>query len=246
MAKARPADRATPPDARGTNARLQEAMAWLERHATPHPREGLARFGIVTADRVLGVSMADTKRLGAALGRDQSLAEALWRTGVYDARMLAGFVGDPAVITAAQMNRWCRQFDNWAYGDTLSFHLFDRTPHAWAMVDTWSTSRAEFVRRTAFALLWSLALHDRTADEARFVHGLTHIETGAADERHFVSKAVTMALRAMGRRGPRVHAAAVVVAARLAASADPAPRRVGRDALRVLQKTAPRPRRRET
>ena len=214
-------------------------MAWLEDHATAHPRAGLARYGIVTADRVLGVSMADTKRLGALLGRDHALADALWRTGVFDARMLVAFVAEPAALTAAQMERWCRQTDNWAYCDTLSFHLFDRTPHAWAKVDAWSRGRGEFVKRTAFALLWSLALHDKGTDEQCFLHGLRLIEREAGDARHFVMKAVNMALRAVGRRGPRLHAEAVAAARRLAASGDAARRWVGRDALKTLLKVPP-------
>ena len=222
-------------------------MAWLEGRATAHSRAGLGRYGIVTANRVLGVSMADTKRLGALLGRDHALAEALWRTGVYDARMLVAFVAEPARLTAAQMDRWCRQSDNWAYCDTLSFHLFDRTPHAWAKVDAWSRHPGEFVKRTAFALLWSLALHDKGRDEAPFKRGLRLVEREGADPRNFVMKAVNMALRAVGRRGPRLHAEAVAVARRLAASADAAPRWVGKNALKTLLKapaskppTAPR------
>ncbi len=223
--------------ARGPHPRLEEAMSWLERHATAHTRAGLARYGIVTADRVLGVSMADTKRLGALLGRDHALADALWRTDVYDARMLVAFVAEPAALSPAEMDRWCRQTDNWAYCDTLSFHLFDRSPHAWARVDAWSGHQGEFVKRTAFALIWSLALHDRGRDEAPFRHALQLIERDAVDPRNFVMKAVNMALRAVGRRGPRLHAEAVAVARRLAASADAAPRWVGKDALKTLLKT---------
>ncbi len=217
-------------------------MAWLKDHATARTRAGLSRYGIVTAEPVLGVSMADTQRLGRMLGRDHVLAEALWCTGVFDARMLTAFVDEPARVTSAQMDRWCRQFDNWAICDTLCFHLFDRTPHAWAKVDAWSRGRGEFVKRTAFALLWSLALHDKGAAEQRFLGGLRLIEQQAVDPRHFVMKAVNMALRAVGRRGPRVHAEAVAVARRLAASGDAAPRWVGRDALKTLLKAPPTPR----
>lgn len=228
--------------ARTAHPRLDEAMAWLEGHATAHTRTGLARYGIVTADRVLGVSMADTKRLGALLGRDHRLADALWRTGVFDARMLVAFVAEPARLTAAQMDRWCRQTDNWAYCDTLSFHLFDRTPHAWTKVEAWSRQPGEFVKRTAFALLWSLALHDKGNDDAPFLRALRWVEREGADPRNFVMKAVNMALRAVGRRGPRLHAAAVAVARRLATSTDAAPRWVGKDALKTLLKAPPRAR----
>ena len=230
--------------ARGTQeapARLHEAVAWLERHATARTRAGLARYGVVTADRVLGVSVADIQTLAKRLGRDHALAAALWDTGVFEARMLAAFVDEPDRVTPAQMDRWCRTFDNWAICDTLCFHLFDRTPHAWAKVTLWNRSRHEYTKRTAFALLWSLALHDKGTGEKPFLQGLRLIERAATDERHFVKKAVGMALRAVGRRSGALHVEAMRVAERLAASDAPAARWVSRDALRTLTRTAPGP-----
>src|SRR5688572_20101936 len=91
-----------------------------------------------------GVAMRDIKALGMTLGRNHALAIALWATGVYEARMLASFVGDPERLTPAQMDRWCRDFDNWAFCDAMSFNLFDRSPHAWAKVAQWSSRRNQF------------------------------------------------------------------------------------------------------
>ena len=107
--------------------------------------------------------LRDIKTLGTKLGRNQPLALALWETGVYEARMLVSFVGDPAQLTPAQMDRWCKDFDNWAFCDAMSFNLFDRSPHAWAKVTEWSGRDKEFEKRTAFALLWSLSVHDKAA-----------------------------------------------------------------------------------
>ena len=152
--------------------------------------------------------------------------------------MLASFVGDPARISAAQMDRWCREFENWAFCDSMCFNLFDRTPHAWDKVAQWSTGKAEFVKRTAFALLWSLSLHDKSAGNERFLHGLALIEREADDERNFVKKAVSMALRAIGRRNPVLKAAASEAALRLADSISPSARWVAKDALKEL--AAPR------
>ena len=98
------------------------------------------------------------------------------------------------------MDRWCKDFDNWAICDTMCFNLFDRSPHAWAKVTQWSKRRGEFEKRTAFALLWSLSMHDKRADDKQFVRSLALIERAADDERNFVKKAVNMALRAIGKR----------------------------------------------
>ena len=116
---------------------VQAALLALERMSTKRDRDNLARFGI-TATRPFGVSMANLKVLAKRLGRNHELAAALWDTGRYEARMLATLVDDPARVTPAQMERWCRDFDNWGICDTACFVLFDRTPHAWAKVSEWS------------------------------------------------------------------------------------------------------------
>jgi 3-methyladenine DNA glycosylase AlkD len=218
-------------------ADVESALAWLKRHSSKATRDGMARYAI-PSDKALGVAMKDIKALGKTLGRNHTLADALWDTGVYEARMLASFVGDPAGLTPAQMDRWCGDFDNWAFCDAMSFNLFDRSPHAWAKVAAWSAKRGEFQKRTAFALLWGLTVHDKNVGNAPFLGGLALIERAADDDRHFVKKAVNMALRAIGKRNRPLNAAAVTTARRLARSPRPSARWVGTDALRELTSPA--------
>lgn len=216
---------------------VQSALAWLEQKSTERDRQNLTRFAIST-NKAYGVSMANMKQLAKRVGRNHELAAALWDTGWYEARMLASLIDDPACVTPAQMDRWCRDFDNWAICDTVSFALFDRTPHAWRKVEQWSRRNDEFIKRAAFALLWGLTVHDKEADDEPFLKALPLIEKAADDDRNFVKKAVNMALRAVGKRSRSLNVAAVEVARRLADSTQAAPRWVGKDALRELTSPA--------
>jgi 3-methyladenine DNA glycosylase AlkD len=215
------------------DADADAVVATLKRIGTRATRDGMARY-VIPADKAFGVPVGVLKQLAKRLGRSHELAAALWDTGWYEARMLAAFVDEPQRVTPAQMDRWRRDFDNWAVCDHACFHLFDRTPHAWRKVEQWARLPDEFGKRAAFALLWGLTVHDKCAGDERFVHGLTLAEREAADERNFVKKAVNIALRATGKRNPALRAAAVAVARRLAASPDGAARWVGKDALREL------------
>lgn len=214
-------------------AEVDSALTWLKRHSSKRNREAMARFAI-PSDHALGVSVSNIRVLGKKLGCDHALAAALWKTGVYEARMLASFVDEPARVTSAQMDRWCREFDNWAVCDTLCFALFDRTPHPWEKIAQWRKLSGEFQKRAAFALLWALSVHDKQAEDALFQKGLGYIEEAATDARNFVKKAVNMALRATGKRNLALNKAAVKVARRLGESTDATSRWVGKDALREL------------
>jgi 3-methyladenine DNA glycosylase AlkD len=221
------------------------ALAWLEKKSTDRDRANLVRFGI-NAKRAFGVSMANIQALARRLGRSHALAAALWETGRYEARMLAAFVDEPALVTPAQMDRWCRDFDNWGICDTVCFKLFDQSPHAWSKVKAWSRTSDEFGKRASFALLASLAGHDKTSGDRPFLEGLRLIERAASDQRNFVKKGVNWALRRIGTRNAALRDAATEVAQRLAESADPTARWIGKDALRELTrgrtKATPSPR----
>lgn len=217
------------------NAGVDAVLAWLAARGSAANRDGMARYGIV-APKVHGISVATLRELGRTLGRRHDLAEPLWASGWYEARMLVAFVADPARVTPAQMDRWARDFDNWAICDALTFHLFDRSPHAWTRVDRWAAKEAEFVKRAAFALLAALALHDKTAPDGAFLDRLPLVEAAAEDARNFVKKGVNWALRSIGGRNVALHEAALDLSARLAASAAPSARWVGKDALRDLSR----------
>ena len=208
-------------------------LAWLKRRGTQRTIKGMARYGII-AKRAFGVPMGTLLSLKKKLGKDHILSAALWKTGWYEARLLAALIGDSARVTRGQMNAWAAGFENWADCDTVCFHLFDRTPFAWQKAREWSRSPREFVKRGGFVLMACLALHDKTTPDKRFRAFLPLIEKGARDERNFVKKGVNWALRSIGRRSAALNKAASAVARRLARSEEAAPRWVGKDALREL------------
>ena len=214
-------------------ASVSGILATLERKGTKRNRDGMARYAIV-APKVFGVSVSTLRVMAKQIGRDHALAATLWASGWYEARMLATLVDDPAQVTRRQMDQWAKQFDNWAICDTACFHLFDRTPHAWSKVDTWSRRREEFVKRAAFALIASLGVHDKKAPDAEFLRRLPVIEAAATDDRNFVKKAVSWALRVVGRRNRALHAEAIALAERLKASDARSARWIGSDAYREL------------
>jgi 3-methyladenine DNA glycosylase AlkD len=197
----------------------------------------MLRYGIV-APKAFGVSMGGMKQIAKGLGRDHALALKLWETGWYEAQIVASLIADPERLSAAEMERWSKDFDNWGIVDTACFCLFDQSPHAWRKVEQWSRKKHEFVRRAGFALLASLALHDKTSADAVYRRQLRLIEEFASDERNFVKKGVSWALHAIGTRSAQLNKDTISLARKLSASSEPAERWVGKDALRKLSSAA--------
>lgn len=222
---------------RKSSSAVADIVSALQRHASAKLRDDMGpRYGIVTSDKVLGVSMAHMQKVAKAVAPDHALAEALWNLGLYEGRMLACMIDDPAAVSVRQMDRWRGDFDNWAVTDTVCFKLFDRTPHAPGRVLAWSRLDDEFGRRAAFALLASMALHGH-GEDADFTRGLALIEAAATDERNFVKKGVNWALRAIGgKKNAALRKSARHLAATLAAAPDKTARWIGRDAMRAFAK----------
>ena len=213
---------------------VREVLVWFEVEGSVKGRVALARYGL-PSDGAYGIGVGVLKAKAKELGRDHALALGLWASGRYEARMLATFVDDPAALTVAQLNAWAADFDNWGICDTACFHLFDRTPLAWARIKPWARATATYHKRAAFALLWALTVHDRTADDAKYLACLPLIAKAATDERDHVKKGVEMALRAVGKRNATLRVAARALAAELAASDDQTAAWIGRHAGRELR-----------
>lgn len=216
---------------------VDEAVAMLRERATRKTLEGMGRFGLPST-HALGVAVGDVHEVAKEIGTDHALALELWKTGIYEARLLCSFIDDPELVTPAQMDRWMRDFDNWGICDTVAFKLFDRTPHALAKVDAWARETGEFQKRASFALLASVALHRRDLDDREFERRLPSIEQAASDDRNFVKKSLSWALRAIAGRGGELRTSVIGLCDRLVDSKAPSARWIAKDVLRQLAKSS--------
>jgi len=214
-------------------ARADAVLREIQPLGSEHNRAGMARYGINT-ENAFGVPIPPLRKLARSLRPDHALALALWDTGNHEGRILAAFVDDPGQVGKAQMNRWAADFDSWDVCDQVCNNLFVRTPHAYDRALKWSGRKAPFVRRAAFSLMASLAVHAKNLDDRQFDPLLRAIEDAADDERNYVKKAVNWALRQIGKRNRKLHTKAIAVAEDLAERPSKSARWIARDALREL------------
>jgi 3-methyladenine DNA glycosylase AlkD len=205
--------------------------------ADPSRVGGMSRYGIQTRS-ALGIRVPELRALARELGRDHGLAAALWQTEIHEARLLATMVDDPAAVTEPQMEAWVLDLDSWDLCDQLAGNLFDRTPYVFDKALAWSTRDEEFVKRQAFALMASAAVHRKDVDDARFEAFLPSIRAGSTDDRDHVKKAVSWALRQIGKRNAALHRRAIAVAREVRRIDARSARWVAADVIRELESTA--------
>jgi 3-methyladenine DNA glycosylase AlkD len=220
-----------------TNEHCASLIDELRSAGSDANRVGMARFGIAT-ERAFGTGMPVLRTLAKVAGKNHELASALWDSGWHEARILAALVDVPSLVTREQMDSWTGEFNSWDLCDQCCSNLFSKTPHAEDMIRAWAVREEEFVKRAAFALLASLAVHSRTMSREDFIALLPLIENAASDERNFVKKAVNWALRQIGKRSLALHSEAIACAERLVNMESRSARWIARDALRELHSEA--------
>ncbi len=216
---------------------LKQVLQELKRRGNPANVEGMARFGM-TPDQRLGVSVPEMRKIARQVGKNHSLALTLWKTGIPEARIVAGMVADPHKLTEAEMDDWVTDFNSWDVCDQVCMNLFDKSPLAWKKVRDWANREEEFVKRAAFALLACLAWHDKNAEDSSFTGYFSIIREASTDERNFVKKAVNWALRHIGKRNRRLNQAAIQLAREIQDIDSKAARWIARDAIRELESEA--------
>jgi len=209
-----------------------DIVAHLRSIGTEENRAGMARFGINTAT-ALGVGNSDLRPLARKLKRSHERSLRLWESSIREARLVAAFTGEPNKISIEQCRRWAADFDSWEIVDTVA-DLFAETPFWRALIEALAEDEREFVRRTAFAMLAWSAVHRKKEPDATFLAYPPLIEKHAGDPRNFVRKAVNWALRQIGKRSTALHAPALALAEKLAASPDKTMRWIGKDAAKEL------------
>src|SRR6266436_6313312 len=209
----------------------------LKKLANPRVRAKMAHFG-VNVPKSLGISTPALHALAKHIGKDHRLAQEIWATGVHEARILATLIGESEKVTAAEMERWARDFDSWDVVDAACCYLYAQAKPAWSKAGAWSRRREEFVKRASFSLIAYLSYKDKAAPHARFARFLRVIEREAQDERSFVKKAINWALRNIGKRNVRLNREAIRCAERIQRQDSRAARWIAADALRELKSAA--------
>ncbi len=212
----------------------REIIEKLKAEADPAKVAGMAKFGI-NSKNTLGVSIPFLRKTAKEIGKDHSLAMQLWDSRIHEACILAALVEKPGMVTEKQIESWVKDFNSWDVCDQVCSNLFDKTPFAYTKAIEWSGSDREFVKRAGYVLMACLAVHDKKAEDKKFMKFFPLIVKGATDERNFVKKAVNWALRQIGKRNSNLNREAVETAEKIQLIPLKSARWIASDALREFK-----------
>ena len=209
----------------------------LKSLSNPKTVEGMARFGI-NPKNTYGVSIPEIRDLAKEIGKDHKLAQQLWSSEIHEARIIACLIDRVEDVTEGQMEKWVKDFDSWDVCDQVCMNLFDKTKFAYSKAEEWSKRKEEFVKRAGFALIASLAVHDKKAKDEDFLKFFPIIKRGSTDERNFVKKAVNWALRQIGKRNKKLNKEAIKISMEIQKINSKSAKWIASDAIKELKAKA--------
>ncbi len=213
---------------------LNEILATLDSLADPAVKASQGRFGI-QVDRSLGISLYTLRDLAKGI-KDHNLALGLWETGIHEARLLAAMVEEVDKVTREQCEQWVLDFNSWDICDNVTDDVFIYTPFAMELITTWATREEEFVKRASFAMIAEITIHRKDIPDSVLADLYPLIASASVDERNFVKKAVSWALRNIAKNRPGLRKSVRTLAEGLMDSDSKSARWVARDTLNEIQK----------
>ena len=196
---------------------VNEVLVLLDSERDERGMRNWENLGSRTAGmRSYGIGLTRLRKLAKRIGRDRELARALWKTDVYDARVIALLIDDPAQITREQAEE---QVEELAGG--LLAHVFAscdatlaKTSFVVELADQWVRSDDTVRRECGYGLLYEASkFSGKKAPSEQFFLG--HVERIAATidgEPEKVRLSMGAALMGIGKRSAALNAAALKVA----------------------------------
>lgn len=162
-----------------------------------------------------GIGLTQLRKLAKQIGRDHKLAQQLWKSDIYDAKVIGLLIDEPKKITRDQAETQVEQLNG-----GLLCHVFAscdatlaKTPFAADVANDWIVSDDEIRRRCGYALLYELSKKNvKGMDDAYYLERIADIEKKIHGEEMWVRESMNGALLGIGKRNKRLNQAAIKAA----------------------------------
>lgn len=212
-----------------------EILSGLKALSSEKYKANVVKLGIPEACSI-GVSTGDVRKLAKTVGKDNALAHDLWNTGYHEARLLAVLIVDKKQFSLQEAEAFMHDVISWDLCDHLCKNLLIQLKGYEDLIEKWCDAEATYMKRAAFTLMASAAIHEKNLQKEALDHYLSLIRTYSDDEREHVKKSVSWALREIGKRDFDYQEKAVLLAHDLMENGNKAQKWIGKDALKELEK----------
>lgn len=166
-----------------------------------------------------GIGLTVLRKLAKQIGRDHALAMELWKSDVYDARILALLIDDPRAITREQAEAQVEQLEQGYLAHVFSScdATLAKTAFVVELASDWIQSKDPMRRQCGYGLLYEISKSKKKSapDDSFFLDHIEHIHRSFPKADNLTLLSMGGALLGIGKRNRRLHAASLKVARKI-------------------------------
>jgi 3-methyladenine DNA glycosylase AlkD len=193
-----------------------EVVALLEKSKQERGIERWKKLTGGNAGKSFGLGLTQLRKIAKAIGRDHDLAQELWTSDLYDAKVIALLIDDPKRMTRAQAEKQVAQLGYW-----MLAHVYcscdaaaAKTPFAREMAVEWIEGEDKTKRRCGYLLLAEMSKSKKNPEltDALYAKYIDRIAKTIRKEENFVKDAMNAFIFGVGQRNAALHEKAVAAA----------------------------------
>lgn len=177
----------------------QTILKQMKSRSSEQYRKNVIRMGIPESCSI-GVSTATIRELAKKIEKSNDMAWELWNTGYHEAKLLAVLLFDKKTVSLDDIERMMADTASWDLCDHLCKNLIIKMNEYYQFIDKWVTSSHTYKKRAAFTLIASSAIHDKKITDDTLDKYLQMIFDFSQNDHEHIKKAVSWALREIGKR----------------------------------------------
>lgn len=211
-----------------------EMIKELKANASEKYKANVVKMGI-PAEYSIGVSTAVVRAIAKKAGKSNVLARELWSSGYHEAKLLAVLVFDKKTISHDEIEKLICDVQSWDLCDHLCKNLIIKLKDYDDFITKWVASAHIYKKRAAFTLIASSAIHNKAITNDALDDYLRIIQEYSDSEHEHVRKAISWALREIGKKDFAYNEKAIFLAYELKESGNKNMIWIAKDALKELE-----------
>lgn len=211
-----------------------EIIEELKANAFEKYKANVVKMGI-PEEYSIGVSTAVVRAIAKKIGKSNELARELWNSGYHEAKLLAVLVFDKKTISHDEIEKLICDVQSWDLCDHLCKNLIIKLKNYDEFISNWVTCTHTYKKRAAFTLIASSVVHNKTITNDMLDDYLRIIQEYSDSEHEHVRKAISWALREIGKKDFTYNEKAILFAYELKESGNQNKMWIAKDALKELE-----------
>lgn len=211
-----------------------EIIEYLNKISSDKFKNNVIKMGI-PKENSIGVSTGDIRKLAKKLRVSQTLSNELWETGYHEAKLLSVLIADINMINFTYIDKIMKDVASWDLCDHICKNLIVNIPNYEQLIFEWCNDSRVYYKRASYCLIATTVIHNKNLAAEEIDKYLDLIKTYSDDDRPHVRKAVSWALREIGKKDFQCQDKAIILAHEFCESSSKNIVWIGKNALKELE-----------